>query len=233
MRYTSPTAEAPKLTQDRDNSSSHPEQERAHDNPPELDNDTSPRESAGPAANWSNVMQQSVRMDRRAATELSNVAQPGSHQRPTPSRDCGSRCSRCTPLPALPHGFHPTPPAPMCRLTLARPCPAAARPRPLARRPRVAALAVVVDARRAGLPRDDHVPRQPRRPRRPPRRRAATDPPAPGPGTPPPGRPPPPPTMRRTRGESGRGGRGRRAGPAPPHDGGEGEACRPPRAIGG
>jgi hypothetical protein len=97
-RFTSPTAEAPKLTQDRDNFSSHLEQERAHDNPPELENDTSPRESAGPAANWSNVMQQSVRMDRRAATELSNIAQPGSYQLPTPPHACGSRSSRGTAL---------------------------------------------------------------------------------------------------------------------------------------
>ncbi len=76
-RYTS---QAPKRIHDTHSISSILDEEKANADPPELNTSmesNSPRESAVPA-NWSNVMQQSVRMDRRAITELSNVAQSGS-----------------------------------------------------------------------------------------------------------------------------------------------------------
>jgi hypothetical protein len=84
VRFVSPTADTTQRMQVTDMSASPQDVGETPGDPAGLDNvmaSTSPRDSAGPA-NWSNVMQQSVRMDRRAVTELSNVAPSGTDQHP-------------------------------------------------------------------------------------------------------------------------------------------------------
>jgi hypothetical protein len=124
-----------------------------------------PASGPGPS-NWSNVMQQSVRMDRRSSTEHSVIAKSG-------LPDSGNTFSAHQSPQHEKHDLFAWLLPPSAKLT---------QRSPIALRPGGAAITDLLHATAGRLHLHFHLPSNPRRPGRPPHRPSAPDPAPPGDG---------------------------------------------------